>query len=261
MRKKAWILCGCGILLALSTLVLAEGPVREVELHAVDQETPDYVRTEANQNGVRQELNLIKIVNNPEIEKPPVVEAKILYYAKVKMGKPAMDYGLLLDFEGEKKLVWMDADGDKDYAEETPYEIFKSDRYPGINVYFSPTPLSLRMNYRFSDHDYQATVMFDLPYLVVARIGNSDFFYLKTRTWFSGQFHDDDEEVSIALVDANDNGSFNDPDDMIYVDRDYDLKYSAKEGTPVKKLKSMKLKSKKKVTIDYGLCPEKLLLQ
>ncbi|HEX3044864.1 MAG TPA: hypothetical protein VHY08_08910 [Bacillota bacterium] len=261
MRRNLLFIMLLLFILGFTMITYAEEPSQEIILQPVNKDTPEFSRSKETEQGLKYDLRMVKIENNEQIKKPPVTDAKILYYGKVKLGNPALEYGILVDFEGAQKILWVDADADLDYSEETPLEIFKSDRYPGVNVYYSPAPLTFQIMYRFDINEYRVPLLFDLPYLVVARIGSTDIFYLKTRTWFSGTLSDNGEDLNIAVVDTNDNGIYNDPEDLIFVDHDFDLKYSPKEGTPIKKMKKIKLKSKKRFEFDYQYCPQKLLLK
>jgi hypothetical protein len=182
----------------------------------------------------------------------------VLYYAEAVLGKPQKIYGLLVDLEGEKKQIWVDADGDRDFAEETGYEIFKSDRYPGLNVYYSPMPLRFNLTYLIGDEEYRIPVGFDLPFLLVARAGYHDLLLLRTRTWLAGYLYLESEEIPIALVDMDFNGCFNDPQDLFLMDTDYDLNFSAAEAVAIKKAAKLRIKRSRNVEIGFETVPQKL---
>jgi hypothetical protein len=166
----------------------------------------------------------------------------------------------LIDFEASNKALWVDSQANKDYQNKPVYEIFKSDRFPGANIYYSPNPLEFEVKYQFSGHAYQTRLDFDLTYLIVARAGFEDYFRLSNRTWFIGSIQTGGDEQTIAVVDTNDNGVYQDPEDLLFIDSDFDMQFSAQEGNPLKKLKTIKLKSKERFKPDFSSLPEKLIL-
>jgi hypothetical protein len=241
--------------------IWADESGREIFLKPVQKDTPAFTRSKDNEYGFKYSLKMVKVAGNPQITTPPATDAMVLYYSQVKLGVPAKEHGVLVDFEGKDKQIWVDSDGDGDFAEESPAQIFKSDRYPNVNVYYAPTPLTFQVEYTMTDHSYRTELQFDLPYLFIARTGREDIFYLTTRTWFYGELILDEEDIYFGLVDTNDNGLYNDPDDLIFIGRDSDLNFTQKKGAPVKKSKNLKSKAKARYLIEYGEGPEKLILK
>lgn len=230
-----------------------------INLQAVHKDTPYYERPEERKYGNPYFIKMIKIRGNNQFESLPETEANVLYYGEVKLGSPARTHGVLIDFEGKDKLLWVDSDADKNYTEETCYQIFKSDRIPGINFYFSPAPISFQVRFDFEGRQFESLIQFDLPFLAVARTGYQDHFFLATRSWFTGIIHTGETETRVAVVDTNDNGIYRDPDDLIIIDRDYDLNFTPKESSILAKAKTIKLESKR-WSVSYEFLPEKLIL-
>lgn len=260
MLKKFW-LPGFMVLLTTFGLTYAGESVEEIVLKPVHKDTPAFSRSRDNEYGKQYSLKMVKLANIPQIKMAPVTDAVVLYYSVIKLGVPEKEYGVLVDFEGKDKQIWADSDGDGDFAEESPASIFKSDRYPNVNVYYAPTPLSFLAEYTMADHSFQTQIQFDLPYLFIARTGRDDIFYLTTRTWFYGELTLDDEELYFGLVDTNDNGLYNEPEDLVFLGRDSDLNFTQKKGIPVKRQKNLKSKAKAKYQFEYGESPEKIILK
>lgn len=240
---------------------LAETPSVEIVLHPVHNDTPFFERPKARELGMQYPVKMLKIRDNPVIKAPPETTANVLYYGQVKLGYPLTAHGILFDLEGTPLQLWVDTNGQGDYSSEVPQNLYKSDKYPGINVYFAPAPLTINAKYSFPGHTYQIPLRYELPYLIVAQAGFEDFCFLKVRTWFTGVIPGNDDDIQIALVDTNDNGYYNDPDDLIFIDWNYDLNFTVKEGMLVKSCKSLKLPSKLKYKIDYTSAPEKIILK
>lgn len=247
------------IVLGLFIPIFAQTPSEEVLLHPVQNDPPFVNRSKAYQLGTAFALKMIKIRDNPLIATPPATTANVLYFGQIKLGSPSIDYGILFDLEGKQKQLWVDGNGTGDYSGQTPQTLFKNEKYSGVDVYYSPTPLTFNVKYTYPGHTYQLPIRFELSYLRVTQ-DDDDFFYLKIRTWLMGEIHGDNDDIAIALVDTNDNGNYNDPEDMLFIDWKYDLNFTA-EGNPIKSSKFIKLPSKLKYQIDYSAAPEKLILK
>lgn len=248
------------VALLLAPVSANEKTISEVFLQPVQKDTPSFKRTPERDLGLQYPIRLVKIHDDLRIVLPPDIKANVLYYGNIKLGSPASEYGILIDLEGKDKNLWVDADADGNFNEESPYQLFKSDRYIGVNVFYSPLPLVFNVKYDFEDHIYQVKLNFDLPYLAVAQSGFKDFLYLRSRTWFTGIIESSVASLQFALVDANDNGFYNDPEDLIFFDVDYDLNFNGKEEKSIKNQKSINLKAGVNFKIDYQSCPEKLIL-
>jgi hypothetical protein len=249
-----------GLIILLLCLTLnAQTGKQEVPLRPVSTDRPFRLKVKE-EVGQRCDLQMTRVRGNSKIEKPPLIDVNVLYYAEAVFGNPAKTYGLLVDIEGERKLIWVDADGDRDFAEETSYELFKSDRYPGLNVYYSPMPLRFDVTYLIAGEEYTMPVYFDLPYLIVARAGYHDFLLLKTRTWLAGNLYLEDEEIPIALVDMDFNGCFDDPQDLFLMDMDYDLNFSSSEAVKIRNAAKLRFKRRTYGEIDFGSVPKKIIV-
>lgn len=231
----------------------------EINLQAVHQNTPYFKRSDERKPGNSYLIKMIKIQGNDLFKSLPETEANVLYYGEVKLGSPARTHGVLVDLEGKNKLLWVDSDADKNYAEETCYQIFKSDRVPGVNFYFSPAPINFLVRFVFEGRQFESLIQFDLPFLAVARTGYQDLFFLSTRSWFTGVIHTEEAEIRVAIVDTNDNGIYRDSDDLIIIDRNYDLNFTPQESSFLAKTKTVKLESKRWNVLPEFL-PEKLIL-
>lgn len=231
----------------------------EIKLQAVHKDTPAFQRSDERIMGNPYLIRMVKIRDNAQFKSLPETEANVLYYGEVKLGFPARAHGILIDFEGKDKLFWVDSDADNNYAGETCYQIFKSDRVPGINFYYSPAPIGFQIAFDFEGRQFESLIQFNLPFLAVARTDYQDLFFLTTRSWFTGIIHTGETEIRVALVDTNDNGIFHDSDDLIIIDRNYDLNFAPKESSVLSKTKTIKLESKR-WNVSYEFLPEKLIL-
>jgi len=230
-----------------------------IQLQPVHKAAPGFNSSGESKLGNPYSIRMVKIRNNPQFKSLPDTEANVLYYGEVKLGSPARTHGILIDFEGEEKLFWVDSDADNNFAGETAYQIFKSDRVPGTNYYYSPTPISFQAVFEFEDHRFESLLQFNLPFLAVARTGYRDYFTLTTRTWFTGNLKVGENELRIGIIDTNNNGIYQDSNDLLMIDRDYDLTFSPKESSALAKTKTIKLLSER-WNVSFEYLPEKLIL-
>lgn len=259
--RKLLQLALAGFMLLTFLPVMAQEESMVINLQPVHQNTPVIKKEKKAEYGLECDISMVKIRGNAEFKTLPETEANVLYYGKVELGSPAQSYGMLIDFEGAEKKVWADTDRDGDYAEEPFYSLFKSEKFPILNVYFSPTPLVFQIDYPVDGRHVKHDIQFDLPYFIIARSSFTDFCRLTTRTWYTGYLMDNGEQIQVALVDGNDNGCYNDPEDWFFMDNDFNLDFSPKEGKPLKKLKNMKLKSKLLVKPDFSQAPVRIILK
>lgn len=244
----------------LAATAAAQNQLIEVELQAIYKDAPAFENKKASVNQTKCNLKMVKIQDNLKIATLPDTSAKVLFYGEISLQSPVQKYGVLIDFEAKEKILWVDSDGDKDFKEESGYEIFKSDRYPGLNIYYSPTPISLTVKYFLDGQLSEKTLQFDIPYILITKFGSGDYFQVKSRTWFSGLIKLDGEELQVALVDVDDNGSYTDPKDLLFLDQDFDLIFSQKEGKYIEKLRTIRLKSRRKISFNLKKAPEKLVV-
>ena len=260
MRKLyRWMFLFVAIIV-YNTLLFADEIIQEVHLQPVHKDTPRFKRNKSSENGSKYQIKMVKVEGHPQIAVPPDTNAKVLYYGQTQLGIPPKEYGILVDFEAEEKMFWVDSDADGDFAEESPYLIFKSDRYVGGSVYYSPIPVGFRVKYTTGNITIERTIQFDLPYLVVVRAGLDDCLFLAARTWLTGVIVAGQDEYRIAIVDTNDNGIYNDPEDLLFIDEDFDLNFVEKEGKPLKRWKMLKFKTGEKYRLRFDCLPEKLIL-
>ena len=252
-----WILC----MTSISILpVVAEESQDTIALQPVYTDTPYVERAKEREYGSAYPIRMVKVQNETAIKNPPQSAAAILYYAQVQLGPEPSQFGILCDLQGDTKQLWVDRNGDGDFSTDKPYEIYKSDKYPGFNIYYAPVPLEFEVPFRYADHSYTVPLRLDMAYLVIAQNGFADYLYLRNRTWFTGVISTQDD-LRVALVDANDDVIYNGPSDRIFLDTDYDLNFRDKEGKALKNLKSFKLKSQPRYKLDYTNCPESLILK
>ena len=247
------------IFMGCRTMAEPEKRILEINLQAVHKDTPYFERTEEQKWGKGYLIKMIKIRGNDKFQSLPETQANVLYYGELNLGSPERTHGVLIDFEGKDKLLWVDSNADNNFVGETCYQIFKSDRIPGINFYYSPTPIDFLVAFEFEGRQFESAIQFDLPFLAVARTGYQDLLFLTTRSWFTGSVPMGTTELRVAVVDTNDNGLYNDSDDLLIIDRDFDLNFTPKESTVLAKTKTIKFDSER-WNVCYDFLPEKLIL-
>lgn len=261
IRQKLSLWFGVLCMTGASLLpTLAEESQDTIALQPVYTDTPYVERAKDREYGSAYPIRMVKVQNEAAVKKPPQSAAPVLYYAEVQLGPGRFQFGILCDLQGDPKQLWVDRNGDGDFSSDQPYEIYKSDKYPGFNIYYAPVPLEFEVPFKHADHTFTVPLRFDMAYLVVSQSGFADYLYLRNRTWFTGVIPAQGD-LRAALVDTNDDGIYNGPDDRIFLDTDFDLNFSDKEGKAIKNLKSFKLKSEPRYQLDFTNCPESLILK
>lgn len=265
MSGRSRLFCSVLIMILITWLLeytVAAKPEKRtlnIQLQPVHKDTPVFSFSNNTKPGSSYPIRLIKIRDNPLFKSLPDIEANTLYYGEVKLGSPARTHGILIDFEGKEKLLWADSDADHNFAGEIGYRIFKSDRVPGTNYYFSPTPIGFQVAFDFEGRRFESLIQFNLPFFEIARTSYQDYFSLITRTWFTGNIRIGETELRVGVVDTNNNGIYRDSNDLLMIDRDYDLNFTPKESNILAKTKTIKLLSER-WNVSYDFLPEKLIL-
>lgn len=236
-----------------------EKKILHIQLQPVHKANPGFNLSHKPKQAIPYLIRMVKIRDNPQFKSLPTTDASVLYYGAVKLGTPVRTHGVLIDLESNEKLLWVDSDADNNFAGEIGYPVFKSDRVPGTNYYYSPTPISFQVAFDFEDRRFENTIQFDLAFLAVARTGYRDYFTLTTRTWFTGNLHLEDLDLRIGIIDTNNNGIFGDSEDLLLIDEDYDLNFTPKESRTMAETKTIKLFSKR-WNVSYKYLPEQLIL-
>jgi hypothetical protein len=113
-KNNIWLFFFLAIFTLIS-IIYAEGTALELNLQTVDKDTPFFERVKEKELGVKQQLKMVKVANCPQVSVPPATEAVVLYYSEVKLGSLQQNYGILVDFEGKDKLLWVDSNADGDF--------------------------------------------------------------------------------------------------------------------------------------------------
>lgn len=210
---------------------------------------------------VRCPLKLSRIHGHSKIVIPPETTARVGFLGEIGLGIPARTFAILFVLEEKSNELWVDGDGDGDFSEETPIPLLTGTNDRGQNSFYAAAPLVFAVNYASGSGEYQVSLRFDLMVTVISQTNDDeDYCLLQARTWFGGVISVPGTELSVALIDTNNNGLYHDPVDMIYLDTDYDLSFSLSEGKAISSQKSLKLGTGL-YQFDYQSCPEKLILK
>jgi hypothetical protein len=191
----------------------------------------------------------------------PKLGMKEPFIGTIVLGDEPRKFGVIVDLWGEEKRLYIDTDGDGSFLNE-PWHPLLNEWY-GLQIYWveSPEPIELKVPYK--DHPAQS---FPLQISVSGLLNKvSPFFkeepYLRVlvRSWFLGKFTEDGAEKLAAIVDRNNNGRFNDPQDALYLDYNDDGFFADEEL--IFRKSEVKLKSKSdNLSVNWGVYPDKVVI-
>ncbi|MCL6590734.1 MAG: hypothetical protein K6U80_12355 [Firmicutes bacterium] len=197
----------------------------------------------------------------------PKLGMKQPFMGAISLGDEPRKFGVIVDLWGEEKRLYVDTDGDGSFQNE-PWRPLLNQWY-GLRIYWveSPEPVELRVPYK--DRPGQS---FPLQILVSGMLNKpGPFFkekpYLRVlvRSWFLGKIIEDGAGKYLAIVDRNNNGRFNDPEDGLYLDYNDDSFFADEElilrKSEVKlKGKSPDARAPASFTVSWGVYPDKVVI-
>jgi hypothetical protein len=232
----------------------------EYRLVAVSNHTPGAYKNSQDYWKSLQRVELT-IGNAGQFRDLPKLGMKNPYIGMLTLGDRPQRFGVIIDVVGEEKRLYIDRNGDGSFAGEA-YTLLLNE-WQGLQVYWvlGPEPLQVQVGYSFSK-ERAFPVYFDVfgilnkpgviykepPYLMVA-----------IRTWFLAKINESGFEKLVAVVDRNNNGRFNDPEDQLFIDYNDDGFFSDNEVLPRKKGITLKSGSQN-LKLDWDVYPERLVI-
>jgi hypothetical protein len=263
-RLYLGIIC---LLLFLSSISWAAKPaVGEIEpgiysMMAITNHIPFVYKKDTDYWKLQQKVDL-KVGNLEQFKDVPKLGLKNPYTGIIELGdKPGQRFGVIVDIVGEEKRLYVDTNGDGSFAGETWVPLL-NEWYGSQNYWISaPEPIKLLVGYKSKpDQRYPieisasgaliepGTIKKECPYLMI-----------QVRTWFLAKIIEDGAEKMVAIVDHNNNGRFNDPEDELLIDYNNDSFFNINEALTHKK--GIEIKSgKQKLTAEWDVYPDKLVI-
>ena len=250
------VLCSCMIWAEKeSTGVIVPGVYQTV---AVTNHIPETFNDSNEYWDSRQKVEL-KIGGQDQFKDLPKLGMKQPYTGFIVLGDKPQKFAVIVDIVGNEKRLYIDTDGDNSFAKETWYPLLNE--WYGLEIYSveSPEPITLQVSYNSKTNK---------TYPIEIAVGGYIFkpgpfinpkykpsLLITVRTWFLGKLSEDGAEKLAAIVDRNNNGRFNDPEDAYYIDYNDDGMFGDNEMALRKS--GLQLKTgKNEPAIDWEVYPE-----
>jgi len=260
-RLSYWALC----IILLSTSVFAKTVVGEIktgeyDVNPVHSYNPFPYKTAQEYFDNLQKVDL-QLGNEESFRDLPKLGMKKPYTGYITLGDKPQKFGVIVDIYGQEKRLYIDTDGDGSFAGE-PMVVLLNE-WQGMQVYWvvAPEPIQLKVTYDSAGgktFPIQISVSGLLnPTGVV--IKEKPYLRINVRTWFLVKINEAGYEKYGAIVDFNNNGRFNDPQDRFFLDYNNNRFFNPNEAIIIKK--GVNLKSgKSKTTLDWQAYPEKVIV-
>lgn len=192
-----------------------------------------------------QQLVELTVGGQNKFKDLPELGMKQPYTGFIQLGDMPKKFGVIVDIVGNEKRLYIDRDGDNSFANENWYPLLNE--WYGLELYsvWSPEPMTLKVPY-----NSQVNQDFPIEIQVTGVLFKPGPFYkgkpnlrILVRTWFFVKLMEGEFQKLAAIVDRNNNGCYNDPEDAIYVDVNDDSFFSDDE---------MAIRTKSGITITSG---------
>jgi len=237
---------------------LGELRAGEYSLMAINNHRPEVFKDSKDYWKSLQNIEL-KLGGQETFKNLPDLKMKKPYIGEIVLGEPAQKFGIIIDIAGDEKRLYVDSDGDGSFTGESWYPLLN--QWQGLQIYWveGPEPIKLKVKYGANRCPIQ---------LDVAGVVNKPgpFYnekpYLKVvvRTWFLAKLPQNVGEKLVAVVDRNNNGRYNDPEDQLFIDHNDNGYFEDREM--ISRKKGLLLQDgKRKLKVDWDIYPEKLSLK
>lgn len=191
----------------------------------------------------------------------PELGMKDPYTGYILLGEPAQRFGVIVDIWGEEKRLYIDTNGDGSFADASMTLLLNE--WHGLQLYTvtAPEPVELQVRYqslgRAMPIHIEVAGLLNQPGRFVKQ---KPKLVIQVKTWFLVTLQEDGYEKLMAIVDRNNNGRFDDPEDELFIDYDDNRYFSASEASSRKS--GIKIKSDKaRLTVEWGAYPERVVIR
>jgi hypothetical protein len=263
-RTGLW-LCGCLCLLTGFTWSalprLGKIEVAKYQMTPIANHTPWGFKSSDKYWNSMQHINL-KVGNLKQFTNLPDLGMKNPYTGYIVLGDQNQKFGFIVDIYGEEKRLYIDTDGDGSFAREK-YTVLLNEWY-GAQLYWvmAPEPILLNVRYRSWLGQANPVEISVLGYIFKPGLlgKQQPFLLVEVRTWFLAKLKEDGVTKLAAVVDQNQNGRYDDPQDMLFIDYNNNGFFSKNEG--IQRKNGIKLSgAKQKLSFDWSSYPDVLKVE
>jgi hypothetical protein len=256
-----WICCAAIFFSSIAWAVkpsLGEILPGDSPLISVTNHTPEAFK---NSNEYWDSLQMVQleIGKQDRFRDLPKLGMKNPFTGEITLGDKPEKFGVIVDIVGDEKRLYIDTNGDGSFADESWSPLLNE--WHGLQIYWVEGPEPIRLQVGYSSKPNQK---YPIEIMVAGVLNRPGAFvkekpYLKVavRTWFLAKLTEDGSEKLAAIVDRNNNGRFNDPEDQLFIDYNDDDFFSENES--ISRKQGITIQSgKRKLAVDWGSYPEKL---
>ena len=263
ISRYIWLLAG--ILLWSGIAMAAKADLRVIEpgeyhLEPINNHLPYAFKDPDDYRESLQKVGL-ELGNQGRFRDLPELGMKHPYTGVIQLGDEPRQFGIIVDVKAEEKRLYIDTDGDGSFAGEPWIELLNE--WYGLETYWviGPQPIQLQVGYA-SEPSHTQTVEISVSGFLNrpgALIEEKPYLMVAVRTWFLAELIEDGAVKLAAVVDRNNNGRYNDPEDALFIDYNDDGLFDEEEL--IIREKKVKIKSgKSKLRVDWGICPQTLVI-
>lgn len=261
--KRGFALLLAGVLLINGIALAATPKLGEIkpgkyQFKAITNHLPYAFKNPEDYRESLQKVEL-ELGNQDRFRDLPELGMKRPYTGVIKLGDIPKHFGIIVDVRAEEKRLYIDTDGDGSFKDEPWIELLNE--WYGLETYWviGPKPIRLKVAYQSNPDETCELEISVYGFLnrPGALIEEKPYLMVIVRTWFLAEIYEDGAVKLVAVTDRNNNGKYNDPDDLLFIDENDDGLFSKEEAYLRKdgiKIKSGKLTLK----ADWGVYPETL---
>ncbi len=191
----------------------------------------------------------------------PDLKQKKPYVGKIILGDQKQEFGVIVDVNGFEKRLYIDQNGDGSFAGETWHPLLN--QWQGLQIYWveEPEPIKLMVNYQFDQSNPRCIEI--ITGGIINKPGplynEKPYLKVEVRTWFLGKIRVDGFPKLVAVVDRNNNGSYNDKVDQLFIDFNDNGYFEEREV--IRRKKGFIIKSRHgRQRVDWTVYPDKLII-
>jgi hypothetical protein len=210
---------------------------------------------------IQQKVEL-EIGKQDQFKDLPKLGMKEPYTGVIKLGDKDQKFGVIIDVVGEEKRLYIDRDGDNSFAGETWSPLLNE--WYGLQIYgvYGPEPIQLNVNYQ-SQSDQAFPMLISVNGLLNkpgAFLKDKPYLRVAVQTWFLARIVEDGASKLVAIVDQTNNGRYNDPEDLLFIDYNDDGRFEKDEAIPRSKKGITITSGKAKLAVNWTVYPDKLVI-